>query len=432
VGSKRCYGEPLLISGILYKNEQAVDTIQTNGYGLGSFTLKPEADGNYYVILNKSDQERTIYSLPKAIQGPSIYVANAVCNDTLVVRMADRTGGMYYGMVHNYTDEIFSHSLWICVSPRSRLSAFRLQMFPKVLLPLHYWIVLAEPVAERLFFAHYNERAELLVATDQAEYQQRKKVKLSLQIKDASGKPVSGLVSVACVQNNRIDPRKMTDIESYTYLSNALALVPYKKDPMGNENDNLDYWEDILLVKGWRRYTWPDLLQAKADDTLQKFSSLLFSGLVTQNEKKVSKPYTLTLFSDSSFQMIQTDSTGHFIFKNEDLILPADGKKYLFINEKYKEDFTVQVNDPYRILTVKLTPQLVYENFEAGTVEKNTETMLLKQGEKATVLKEVIVTGKKDRSVNGMAASGRNECGDYVCHFQCTELPYPPFRNDTC
>lgn len=419
---KDAYGEPLLISGILYKNEQAVDTIQTNGYGLGSFTLIPEAGSNYYVILSKSDQERTIYSLPNAIHGPTIYVANAICNDTLVVHLEDKTGSMYYGMVHNYAVAFFSFPLDMRTIP-ARTFRIPLADVSKGIVTLTLLDSSGRPVAERLFFAHYNEKAELQIATDQAEYQVRKKVKLSLQLKDASGNPVNGLVSIACVQNNRIDPRKMTDIESYTYLSNALASVPFKKDPMGNEKENIGYWKDILLIKGWRRYTWPDLLQTKAADTLQKFSSSLFTGVVTRGEKKVAKPYTLTAFSDSSIQTIQTDSSGHFILRNEELILPPDKKIYLFINDKYKEEFTVKVNDPYRNLTAKLIPQLIYENFEAGTVEKSTETMLLKQGEKATVLQEVIVTDKKDRSINGTAALGRNECGDYVCQFNILNCP---------
>lgn len=424
---KDANGEPLLISGILYKNGQVVDTVQTNGYGFGSFTLISEAGDNYYVILNKNDQERTSYPLPKIMSnGPSIHVSNAVCNDTLVVRVEDKTKGMYYAMVHNYTQQFFSFALDMSIVS---VRTFRIPLteVSKGIVTLTVLDSSGRPVAERLFFAHYNERAELQIKTDQAEYQTRKKIKLNLQLKDASGNPVNGLVSVACVQNNRIDPRKMTDIESYTYLGNALASVPFKKDPMGIEKDNLDYWEDILLVKGWRRYTWPDLLQVNIDDTLQQFSSPQFTGSVTRNEKKVDRPFSLTAFSDSVFQMIITDSIGHFVLQYDDLVLAADKRKYIFISETNKEAYTLQVNDPYSRLTAKLTPQLIYENFEAGAVEKNTETMLLKQGEKATVLKEVIVTDKKDKSISGTAWAGRNECGDYVCLYNilnCSNHPY--------
>ncbi len=52
--------------------------------------------------------------------------------------------------------------------------------------------------------------------------------------------------------------------------------------------------------------------------------------------------------------------------------------------------------------------------------------MLLKQGEKATVLKEVVVTARKDRFING-GVPGRNECGDYVCQFQILNCPNHSF-----
>lgn len=418
------YGEPMQISAILFRNEKPVDTIQTNGYGMGRFTLKAETAIQYHVKLIKSGQELVTYPLPAAVtEGLSISVADAVCSDTLFFRANDKTQGIFYGMIHNYTENFISFLVDMRKAP-ARSFRVALAGIPKGINTLTILDSLGRPVAERLFFAHYNERTEVQITTAQADYPTRENIKLKVQLKNKSGEPVNGLVSIACVQNNRIDVRKVTDIESYHYLNNELAALPFKKDPMGNEEDNLGYWEDILLIKGWRRYTWPELQLAERVDTIHSIASVVFKGNVTRSGKPVKKPVSLATFTDQGLQSFLTDSSGKFVLEKEKIITLPDKKVFIYNSDRNKSDHNLEIKDPYLELSKKLAASLTYGSFDAGQTEKTTENMVLKKGERAETLAEVIVrSNKKDDFVSFQ----KNACGDYVCMYHILNCPNHPF-----
>src|SRR6185369_11009477 len=99
---------------------------------------------------------------------------------------------------------------------------------PKGLATLTILDSMGRPVAERLFFAHFDKRALVTIGTDSASYAMRQKVTMHLKLTDAEYHPLTGLVSIACVQNNRLDLVKTINIENYTYLTNALESFSYK------------------------------------------------------------------------------------------------------------------------------------------------------------------------------------------------------------
>ncbi|MEO8174815.1 MAG: hypothetical protein ABI581_17085, partial [Sediminibacterium sp.] len=420
------FGDPLQVSAILYRDMEVVDTIQTNGYGMGKFTMVAEKGVQYHVKILKAGQENIKYPLPLGIDNNiSISVLHAVSNDTISFRAGAAIPGSYYALVHNYTENFISFPMDLR-SAGSRNFIVPLAEVPKGVVTLTIVDSLGRPVAERLFFAHYNKKQEIEIRTDAEEYPLRGKVTLQLTLKDAEGKPVNGLVSVACVQSNRIDVRKQTDIESYTYLGNELALLPFKKDPMGRDEENLAYLEDVLLIKGWRRYTWSDLMLAKPKDTMQNISSIAFDGAVIpiEQRKKIKKPIVFSMLTDHGLEVKETDSVGKFKLKKEDLISQPDKKIFVFLDKKYKDDYRISLEEPYHVFSTKLAGQLVYEDFEAGLTEKNTDSMVLKKGERAETLQEVIVrSSKKDNSFFPQ----KNACGDYVCMYNVLNCPNHPY-----
>lgn len=406
------YGEPMMISGILYKNGVSVDTIQTNGYGLGRFNLIPQITSTYSVKLVGGKQDQLEYLLPSIVpKGPTLRIEDAVCNDTLTINLADNSRGIYYGMVHNYTEHFFEFILDMSKVSNKKFRV-PLNEVPKGITTISLLDSLGRPVAERLFFAHHNQRNEVEITTDNIEYTTRQKIKLNLQLKGSSKSLINGIVSISCIQDNRIDARKMTDIESYSYLYNQLASIPYKKEPMKNDAESINYWENILLVKGWRRYTWNNLLNAKAEDTVRKISSLKLDGTVIGSKKGGAKPFEINLVGGLGINILPLDSLGRFELPQKDMVSRARKKPMLFLNDKYKVDFGIKVNDSYLMHAKKLSSFINYETFEIATSVKNTKDMVLKQGEKATTLKEVVVTSSKKDSF-----LGRNECGDYVCEY---------------
>jgi hypothetical protein len=160
--------------------------------------------------------------MPAAVNSQLVLTtANAVCNDTLRFKIMAVKAQRVHIIIRDKQEEYFSFDHELNMINNS--FAVDLRRMPKGAGTVTILDSLNRPIAERLFFAHYNRQILAEIKTDKREYAKREEVKLTIALKDGlTGKPVSGLVSVACVQGNRLDISRQKDIESYAYLFHGL------------------------------------------------------------------------------------------------------------------------------------------------------------------------------------------------------------------
>ncbi|WP_316772822.1 hypothetical protein [Pedobacter frigiditerrae] len=397
---------PLALNAYLYKNSQVIDTIETSTYGMGKFMLVPEAGVNYSVKLVHSNLMDSTYALKKAIdKGLTINIQNAVVNDTLNVYVRSIGISKLNILVHNFKEEFLN--IPFDMEGRIKLLKISLTDIPKGLTTLTILDSLNRPLAERMFFAHHNTKEKLEIESDKKIYSQREKVSIKLKLNTIDENAV---VSIACVQANRLELKKTNDIESYVYLKNELLDLPV--NGTGSLYKDKIYLEQILLIKGWRRYTWQDLLSVKLTDTTLTMDSLKISGFITRNDrKKLTKPLTVGLYGSGITTSVVTNEEGLFKLNNADVIVEEGEKMYAFLTAEEMLLHTIKINNPYTTLSKKLVK--ILPNIEAilpSTLINNSE-MVLNAKEKPIRLKEVIITRQNDKP----NAWNANKCGDYVC-----------------
>ena len=385
----------MAVSGLVYQDKNIIDTIKTNGYGMGKFTLTPVAGSNYYVRLYAVNKQDTLYKLPTALtQGPVITLQQAVVNDTLMVTIHDEQHKKLYLIGHNYKQLLFAMPV-IMAAPNKKLRII-IKKIPKGLTQLTVTDSLGRPFAERVFFAHYDQKTPLHIATTQDEYATRQKVNVRVRMDAGIGKADSGFVSVACVQDNRIEIRKQNDIESYVYLKCELGNIPLRETYLGNTDADKQYLENILLIKGWRRYTWVDVLNTTPIDTIRKKEGLVFKGTVTKSGKPLKQPVEVAVIGHS-LTTVSTDNAGNFILY-DDAMVTDPGKKAAFsVNGHNTPDYRVHVVGPYPVVYEKLAKQLEPINYSKQEQE-NTLYMQLIDNENAIHLNEVKIKGGKNNS----------------------------------
>jgi hypothetical protein len=379
---------------------------------------------------NAENPTDTVYLLPAILQqGPVINIPNALTTDTLSIQLNNlQAGAKWIIMVHNYratfvTDLIGSKgSVMMLKIP--------LDEVPKGLATFTLFDTLGRPWAERLFFAHFDRKAVVNISTDSTSYSARQKVSVKFKVTDGVQNPLRSLFSVACVQENRLDVKKMTDIESYTYLRSELASLTFKNKLLGNQADNIAFLEDVLLVKGWRRYKWQDVEALKATDTIQPTASLNVTGITTLNSKALKKPVQLFIAKFittkmSGIELLDTDSSGRFELTNEKLESEGNKALQITVNNKNKQEYTIKVNDAYKEMNKKLAASLLFNHYNISSFSQTSQGVVLKKEEGAKRLLDVKVTAKKDVSIFG--TRGPNACGDYVCSFGVLNCPNHPF-----
>lgn len=420
-------GQAVKLKAELYKDNKVIDTISTDIHGMGRFNINPVKGSSYSVKpMTIPGLNDTSYLLPKPQPDrPLISIANAITGDTLKLQIiaAKRTGVRV--LVHNYREAFANVPLQASAAGISlKLS---LQEIPRGLAIITILDSLDRPLAERLFFAHYDQPEILSVTTDKLAYTTRDKVKITLRLTDEkTGKPLTGAVSIACVQNNRIENANQQDIESYSYLLYELGKLPV--DAGQRIFNNKEYLENILLVKGWRRYTWQELMNTTAGDTLQKYSSPRFTGSVTRFGKQLKKPVMISALSDSLLNLVATDDIGRFEMSIEDLQVAAGRKLALSVNQKDKTGIDIRFSDPYHLVNNWLASHAIFSTASSLVSGRSSTEQALQGFEKNVTLKEVIVSSKKDASLysaNPLLVQGVNRCGDYVCVTGAINCPLP-------
>jgi len=236
---------PLALKAFLYKNQKVIDTIETSSYGIGKFSLTPENGADYTVKLIHSSLIDTLYHLPKSVEkGLTLSMQNAIAKDTVRLNLKSKGFKKFTILVHNFRTCFLTTPF--DMDRENIIIKIPLADVPKGLATITIVDSLNRPLVERMFFAHYDNLEKISITTDQETYKQREKVNLKLNLKVDK----NALVSIACVQNNRLEIKKMSDIESYTYINNELSQLPINSK--GNSYKDLNYLEPILLVKSWR------------------------------------------------------------------------------------------------------------------------------------------------------------------------------------
>ncbi len=405
-------GQGLAAGAILYEDKTIIDTIHTNSYGLGRFSLTPKANTVYRVKLLGLNKRDTLYNLPAAVSHiPVMSVPAAVAGNLLSIEFYTDKPQLVYLNLHNYARLFSSTPIGLDIGEK-KISVL-LDDMPKGLTQATITDSLGRPLAERLFFAHYDKRPALQIRTDKASYKSKEKITLSLKLDNASF-PDSGLVSIACIQENRLSVNNKNDIESYFYLKSQLDDLPVRESYMGTGKADNSFLEDILLIKGWRRYTWLDMLKTTPADTMDKSGDLIFKGLVTRYGSKIREPVEVVNAS-APLQLIPTDSAGNFTLEAEKLLVHRNKKLRFMINNDGKQQYQVELIDPYLATSEKLIKELVFPDQNLPQ-QPNTQLLEMTGMERAINLKDVKITSKKDNlSYGQVALPGPNACGDYVC-----------------
>jgi hypothetical protein len=413
-------GKPIKANGILYQDKKVIGNITTNSYGINRFLLKPAAGHRYYVKLVGINRKDTLYALPTALHdSPVLTIANAVVNDTLTAIVKTNYPQKLYIIGHDYRDIFFSSPIY--VDAREKRVKILLNDLPKGLTQITLIDSLGRPYAERLIFAHFDKKSKMEILTDSATYHARQKVTVKIKMNDFKSKLDSGLVSIACVQQNRLDIKNQKDIESYFYLHANLANLPLKENYLGEQKFDRQFLEDILLIKGWTKYKWLDMINPPVADTA-KFEDVFFKGNVTKKKKPVSKSLALMSFGNTK-RPISTNEKGEFELSYNDLITTPDMWVNYVVKGAPEFEYEVNLTDPYKVLNKKIADSL--EIAKLNIVEQPSTRELQLAGNEHTIkIKEVQIKATAIRKVYA------NACGDYICRFNIFNCPNHRYESD--
>ncbi|MDO6803606.1 hypothetical protein Q4595_14225 [Wenyingzhuangia sp. 1_MG-2023] len=303
---------------------QEILTFKTLEMGLGSFLLIPEKGKTYYASI-QIDGNEVRYPLPKTLdKGYVLNTTNTGQHIIINIGSTMETGlqGTYLiahergRLLHNYYEETTKSNHIIKIATKELNNGIiNITLFDKN----------AKPVAERLVFIDNPEKnLNVTVSKTSNKFNSRKQVTLKLKVQDNNGTSAPSSLSMA-IRDLKAYPynHRTGNIESWLLLNSDLKGTIKNPGYFFEKKEEVKrrYLLDlVMMTKGWRRFTWQELMESNTD-TLE-FSpekGLYISGVT----KELKKPYTehssptrLTFFGKTIIQepIQQSDSLGKFKF----------------------------------------------------------------------------------------------------------------------
>jgi hypothetical protein len=182
-----------------------------------------------------------------------------------------------------------------------------------------------EPLNERIAFIQSNDTLQLHIGAPDAAVI-RQKVKIDLDAKAVSNKPVKGTFSVAVINENVTGEDELSESNILSNLLITSDLKGYIEQPnyyfINPNNQTRADLDVLMLTQGYQRYQWKAILNNTSPAiTYQPEKELELQGSITTPSGKPVPNGKVTLMSTEHklFADTLTDANGNFKFTGLDL-----------------------------------------------------------------------------------------------------------------
>lgn len=383
-------GRGMPVSG--YIIDDLGDTItpfETEFMGMGKFLLMPKEGKRYYARLNS----RPNFS----------YEFTDIVEDGVALNFINGNSEFGFEFARNYkiiqpqsyTIE-FSHKGNILFIDTLHMDSYLLNLsYAKEKFPLGITKVSVKDaagyiLAERIIFieAGFEDMVELI--PDKKEYASREKVTLDIQFSEGERDSISGGLSLAVINKNYLNRDGYSkNIRSYLLLDSELkgpveSSASYFTDTGIKSSEKLNL---LMMVQGWRRYYWPDII-AKIPSDLKgwddygltvegRVKRLFFDEFVYGGKVRIGPFSSAFTFVDTV-----TSSSGYFKFDrlylrdSTTLIIEARTKRgkrntEIFLYDMYIPDSIISIRRVNRVALEPIVPRsFYYESFTKAEADR--------------------------------------------------------------
>ncbi|MEO7045122.1 MAG: hypothetical protein ABI091_07410, partial [Ferruginibacter sp.] len=339
--------------------DQTNDTIahfQTTKFGMGNFYFTPEAGKNYNAIISLKDSTSITKNLPVAFEkGYVMHLTDAGSTLNISVSAAGASSSGLYLIAETNRSIDFSQAMQL--NNGNAFFSINKNVLKDGVAEITLFNENRQPLCERLFFKHPQNKLVINAKTDKQTYSKRNQVNIDIATSDQSEKLLPGNLSASVYRLDGLNQPQEGNI--FTYLWLASDLKGYIEDPQYYFNtDNAatsEALDNLLLTQGWRTFDWNNLFSQSASFTyVPENRGHIITGKVTNEAtgKPVSDVLVYLSVPGRRVQLYGCKSDGdglvHFDMKDfygtSQVVLQTDTKKdsiyHLQIFSPYSDDFS--------------------------------------------------------------------------------------------
>lgn len=372
------HGMPVNVNGKVFNGMgQQVGQIFTRHDGMGTFSITPKADQQYYVQLDQSPKR---FALP-AIEtnGVTLQVDNLTDKDNLIitVKKNDRTRAEDFFLIGhargwlNYTASVnFEDNQAILTVAKNTFTEGinHLTLFDKK----------GSPLAERLFYTQGQSTLNISIEPEKESYQTRELTKLKIKVTDQYGEPVEGNFSLTAFNTDRVFQSSPNDHIVSNLLLNSdirgyIHHPSYYFETLSPVKDN--HLDLVMMTNGWSRFNWSNLESLSqnipAIDYAQRID--IRGKMLAEGRNKPIKSGTVTYINNGAKNpetlVATTDRKGEFFIEDAS---PYEGLPFMLTGQTSKGGKNVEFEvypDKREIPSIPLFNEVTLQNLSAESGE---------------------------------------------------------------
>jgi hypothetical protein len=294
---------------------KTLQNLQTSHEGKGLFKHTPLAGQEYFAKFVLANGDSVVSKLPKAQETGFVLSINEV-NDSIKIKVyGNYLENKKFYLIGQQEGDVFCEAAGNLQKGAYSIALAK-QNLPQGISQITLFDETGKPHCERLFFVNQQDFLNINLKTDKTNYKPKEKVNAEITVTDKAGQAMEGIFSVSVTDADLVKYDKFSEnINSYFALSSELEKYTSQANYYLQNNEeakkNLDL---LLLINGWRRYKWKDILEnpmPKRQYSVEQ--SFYLSGKITnQSEKKPLSNSTVTVLTNGKLYATEADSLGKF------------------------------------------------------------------------------------------------------------------------
>ena len=340
-------GKSLDINGVVInQRNDTVVRFQTLKFGMGSFLFTPDANSTYKAVVRLGRTDALISDLPPiATNG---YAMHLTIGDKLDLKISSHGDSEpLYVFIHSGHQVVSAQSIVTDANGNATVSIDRSKL-GKGINHITLFNSARQPVCERLVF----NRPEMLTIRAQAQpqYKLRSPVVIPISANSIGATSVANM-SVTVFKADSLNNADDADIASYMWLTSELKgnieSPNYYFDVITSETDKA--LDNLLLVQGWSRFKWDDVLTNKQKFTyLPEYDGHLVTAQITNWQGKPAPK--IAAYMGITGKRVQVygaiaDSTGRLLFNTKELYGP--GEIVVQTDTEIDSTYRISVHSPF-------------------------------------------------------------------------------------
>ena len=332
------------VSGMVRCDGKNIAMFETNGLGMGRFDITVPEGAKELTCELETEIENFLYDAKLPMPEERAVTIN-VLTDQQGVSLAVNDAGLdlpdsTFIVIHDRTEMFFK----VPYNAANKRLRFGYDLLSEGINNAAVVDAEGNVYAQRCFFVYPKDKVSATISYDKTSYKKRERVRASVELKDAEGKPVSGDFSLA-VTDDEWSPYSGENHNMVSYMLLGSELTGMVEKPQHYFSDSLDLAQRIadmdllMMTQGWNYYDLPSILKGENKmPTFGKEFTQSLSGYVTGPFGAKSKSSTICFAAPSIDFFLVGDLDSCAFFSLNELDFP-DSTQFLVGAQGQKKRF---------------------------------------------------------------------------------------------